>query len=42
MVMKNNTNVLNNAWEKLYGLAWMLCFIVAGLLYYVLSKIWPM
>ncbi|KAK9900701.1 hypothetical protein P389DRAFT_208144 [Cystobasidium minutum MCA 4210] len=42
MIIRNPENVLNNAWERLYGLAWMLCFVIAGLIYYILGIVWPM
>lgn len=42
MILINNSRVLNDPWEKIYGLSWMLTFFVSGSFYYVISKIWPM
>lgn len=42
MIIRDAANVLNNPWERIYGLSWMLCFILAGLEYYILARIWPM
>ena len=42
MVIRNDTSLLDSSWQKIYGLAWMLCFLVAGFIYYALSIVWPM
>lgn len=42
MAIKDNSDALSNPWLKLYGLAWMLCFFIAGAIYYILHRIWPM
>ncbi|KAK9900702.1 hypothetical protein P389DRAFT_208145 [Cystobasidium minutum MCA 4210] len=40
-VIKDNANLLGGPWQMIYGLCWMLCFLIAGITHCILSKIWP-
>lgn len=42
MVIRKDESLLDGPWQKIYGLAWMLSFVTASSIYYILSRLWPM